>query len=57
MDVIRGYKYTFKERELVCVNWEIKNERERVEFLRSRTTCIRSACKEHNARKASGYCK
>ena len=30
MDVIRGYKYTFKERELVCVNWEIKNGGEKL---------------------------
>ncbi len=36
------YKYAFKERELVCVNWE-KEEREReVRVLeKRRTTCIR----------------
>ena len=29
MDVIRGYKYEFNERDLVCVNWEKKKNETR----------------------------
>ena len=59
MDVIRGYKYEFKERDLVCVNWEkngseklVRGEKERREQL-VLVVLARNIARE----KASSYCK